>query len=107
MIDANRIVVADGRAMQPPSWQIGGFRFERYPRDITGRGRWGCCWDNMIGVANHRTPAGAFLAVRRFRKREGYSGSILRFAYGHIPSFRREEGGLYDLYVQFRSHRAS
>jgi len=52
-------------------WRLGSYEFERYPRSQTGpgsRGRWGCCYRNMRGVGNCRTPFGAFLALRRWMR---------------------------------------
>jgi hypothetical protein len=57
----------------PPSWQIGRYRFERWPRAATGPGsrgrRWGCS-NGCLGVANYRTPLGAWLALRRWARED-------------------------------------
>jgi len=54
----------------PPSWQVGRWRFERWPRRVTGgRGRWGCS-NGSLGVANYRTPLGAWLALRRWARQD-------------------------------------
>lgn len=60
----------------PPSWRIGGFRFERSLATCPhAEGRWGCCWDDMIGVSGHRTPLGALLAVRGGMHGNGDTGT--------------------------------
>jgi hypothetical protein len=51
-----------------PAWQIGRYRFSRWSRAVTGgRARWGASADGK-GVANYRTPLGAFIALRRFMR---------------------------------------
>jgi len=70
-------------------WRIGAYEFERAPRhrepsqatvaagsEVAGeiavmpppRGRWGCCYRNMRGAGNCRTPLGAFFALRRWMR---------------------------------------
>ena len=56
----------------PPTWRIGRYRFERWPRAASGpgsRGRWGC-GDGMRGVGGHRTPVGAWLSLWRWIRKD-------------------------------------
>jgi hypothetical protein len=49
-------------------WRTGSYAFERWPRAESGPGsggRWGCCYRSSRGVANYRSPLGAFLGLRR------------------------------------------
>jgi hypothetical protein len=55
-------------AATPPNWHIGRYRFERQSNPVRRWHRWGCS-DGMRGVANYRTPLGAFLAQRRWARR--------------------------------------
>jgi hypothetical protein len=43
-------------------YRLGKFTFEHQPN-----GRWGVS-DGMLGVGGHRTPLGAYLALRRWRR---------------------------------------
>jgi hypothetical protein len=51
-------------------WRVGPYEFQRYARSQDGpgsRGRWGCN-SRGRGVANYRTPIGAFFAMLRWQK---------------------------------------
>jgi hypothetical protein len=58
----------DRCAAAPPSWTVRGLRFERNRQPIRRFHRWGCS-DGAYGVANCRTPLGAFIAQRRWRRK--------------------------------------
>jgi len=52
----------------PPNWTVFGIRIERQAAPARRWHRWGCS-DGSYGVANYRTPVGAILAQRRWRKK--------------------------------------
>jgi hypothetical protein len=54
--------MSEGIAQPGKCYHLGKLRFEHQHN-----GRWGVS-DGMLGVSNRRTPLGAYLALRRWRK---------------------------------------